>query len=41
MRAMGISNMQSSLTNNIELLRSINLDNNISEILNISEAGSL
>ncbi len=39
--AMGISNMQSSLTDNIELLRSINLDNNISEILNISEAGSL
>ncbi len=39
--AMGISNMQNSLTGNIELLRSVNLDNNISKILNLSEAGSL
>ena len=38
--AMGISSMQNSLTGNVELLRSINLDNSISKILNLSEAGS-
>jgi glutamate synthase domain-containing protein 2 len=38
--AMGISNMQHSLPGNVELLRSVNLDNSIAKILNVTEAGS-
>ncbi|WP_337860515.1 glutamate synthase-related protein [Ferroplasma sp.] len=38
--AMGISSMQHSLSGNTELLRSINLDNRISEIIEVTEAGS-
>ncbi len=39
--AMGVSNVQYSLSGNRELLRGINLDNDIENIIGITEAGSL
>ena len=38
--AMGIANLQYSIVGNTELLRSINLDNNIARKINVAEAGS-
>ena len=38
--AMGIANLQYSIVGNTELLRSINLDNNVARKINVAEAGS-
>ncbi len=39
--AMGISNVQYSLSGNRELLRGINLDNDVENVLGVTEAGSI
>ncbi len=38
--AMGIYNLQNSIVGNKELLRSVNLDNSITDAINVQEAGS-
>ena len=38
--AMGIANLQYSIVGNTELLRAINLDNNVARKINVAEAGS-
>ena len=39
--AMGVSNLQYSITGNRELLRAVNMDEELEERINVPEAGSL